>query len=79
MDWHDKDLVWTWHGIADAMKVGERSARRWAMRNFDPLPVYMHQTRGVFASRAALLEWDKRRALPFSMAITSRKRGRAAL
>lgn len=63
------DIVRGWDGIARLLCVGEKSARRWSVRNVDPLPVNNHSTRGVWAYVDAIKAWDHRQSVPQPTAV----------
>ncbi len=57
-----------WKAIAGAIGVNERTARRYAKRREDPLPVYWRRQGGsVVAHATGLRDWVARQEIPLGM------------
>ncbi len=57
--------VFGWTSIAKTLALTERTARRYAKRNVDPLPVYVYG-RQIIADSGALKAWMRRNTVPLS-------------
>lgn len=56
-----ENILQGWKDISVALGRNERSARRYAVRRMDPLPVYRHLG-AIVVSASALADWKKRQA-----------------
>lgn len=56
-------------------EIDERTLRRWAKRNKDPLPVYFDAL-GAVMHKSGFSEWSKRQVLPYQVHL--REKSRAA-
>lgn len=57
-----------WKAIAAAIGVSERTARDYAKRTKDPLPVYWRRCGGgVVAHATALRDWIRRQEIPLDV------------
>lgn len=57
-----------WADIAEAIGVNQKTARRYASRKKDPLPVYWQRCGGyVVAHATALRDWLERQEIPLQL------------